>query len=163
MVMVAVAGLISSLVAYEQRLKSWASYHEARYLEHITPITPTALVAYRARLIDGTWTVPHEKTPLAEWHHQMSWRYKMRIDRTNILLVASFAGLVSFWVVGRGFSTKSRRARAASKLVNEGDPHGRSELLLRLYTRASARHRSANGDLEMKRTDRNGTGLSWDG
>lgn len=129
MVMVAVAGLISSLVAYEQRLKSWASYHEARYLEQITPITPTTHpVQYRARLLDGTWTVPHEKTPLAEWHEQKKWEYHRKIVQTNLFLLASLPGSVFLWLVCRAVLTKIRRARAASELVNIGDPHGWSEV-----------------------------------
>jgi hypothetical protein len=41
MIVVAVASLTLYLDAYVQRLKSLASYHEARYLEQITPFTPT--------------------------------------------------------------------------------------------------------------------------
>jgi hypothetical protein len=105
MVVVAVAGLISSLAAYEQRLKGWARYHEARYLEHITPITPTSSIpgglVHSARLLDGTWTVRHRKTPLAEWHDHEKWGYKARIDQINIasmmaailIIALSFAAL----------------------------------------------------------------------
>lgn len=135
MIVVAVASLILSLAAYEQRLKSQAIYHEARYLEQITPITPTTPsssvpggVAHRSRLIDGTWTVPHTKTSLAEWHERQKWGYMMRISQINFLLLASIAGLVIVWLVLRTISTKIRRARAVNRLVLEGDPHGRSEL-----------------------------------
>jgi hypothetical protein len=131
MVVVAVAGLISSLAAYEQRLTSWARYHEARYLEHITPITPPSSIpgglVHRARLLDGTWSVPHTKTPLAEWHNSLKWGYKRRIDLTNLLLLASIGGLAIIWLVRRTFSTKIRWARAGARLVVEGDPYGRSE------------------------------------
>jgi hypothetical protein len=135
MIVVVIASLILSLAAYEQRLKGLASYHEARYLEQITPITPTTPsssvpggVAHRARLLDGTWTVPHTKTPLAEWHDHEKWGYKARIDRTNFLLLASIAGLGFVWRLRRAFSTKIRRARAVNELVLGGDPHGTSEL-----------------------------------
>jgi hypothetical protein len=112
MIVVAVAGLILSVAAYEQRLKGWARYHEARYLEHITPTAPgTAIpggIVYRARLIDGTWTVLHTKTPLAEWHDDQKWGYKRRIDQINFMLVASIAGSVIVWLVLRALLTKIR-------------------------------------------------------
>jgi hypothetical protein len=134
MIVVAVAGLILSLATYEQRLKSLASYHEARYLEQITPITPTTPassvpggVAHRSRLLDGTWTVLHTKTSLAEWHESQKWGYMMMISQINFLLFASIAGLVILWLVLRISSTKIRRAKAVSRLALEGDPHGRSE------------------------------------
>jgi hypothetical protein len=134
MIVVVIASLILSLAAYEQRLKSLASYHEARYLEQITPITLTTPsssvpggVAHRSRLLDGTWTVWHTKTSLAEWHEGQKWGYMMRISKINFLLLASIAGLVIVWLVLRAFSTKIRRARAVNRLVLEGDPHGRSE------------------------------------
>jgi hypothetical protein len=105
MIVVAVASLILSLAAYEQRLKGLASYHEARYLEQITPYTPTTPsssvpggVVHRSRLIDGTWTVLHTKTSLAEWHERQKWGYMMRISRINFLLFASIAGLVIVWL-----------------------------------------------------------------
>jgi hypothetical protein len=79
-------------------------------------------------MLDGTWTVLHNKTRLAEWHDDQKWGYQRRIDKTNLLLLASFAGLVIVWLVLRAFSTKIRRARAVKRLVLEGDPHGRSEL-----------------------------------
>jgi hypothetical protein len=119
MIVVAVASLILSVAAYEQRLKGWARYHEARYLEQITPIAPATSIpgglVYRARLLDGTWTVPHTKTPLAEWHDHEKWGYKARIDQANFLLLASIAGLVFLWLVCRAFLTKIRRAQAASQ------------------------------------------------
>src|SRR6516162_6070291 len=91
MVAVAVASLILSVAAYEQRLNGWARYHEARYLEHITPTASPASapggIVYRARLLDGSWTALHTKTTLAEWHDHMKWGYKARIDRINFLLV----------------------------------------------------------------------------
>ncbi len=105
MVVVAVAGLISSVTAYEQRLKGRARYHEARYLEHITPITPTSRIpgvpAYSARLLDGTWTVRQTKTPEAEWHEQKKWEYHHAIVWTNFLLIAALVGSVSLWLVGK--------------------------------------------------------------
>ena len=138
MVVVAVAGLISSVAVYQQRLKGWARYHEARYLEQISPITQTSSIpggmVQSIRLLDGTWTVPHTKTPLAEWHDHEKWEYKVRINQINFLLrasifllLASYAGMVIVWLVRRAFSTKIRRAKAGNRLVLEGDPHGRSE------------------------------------
>jgi hypothetical protein len=131
MIMVAVASLILSLSAYEQRLKSLASYHEARYLEQITPITPTTPVpggvAHRSRLLDGTWTVLHTKTSLAEWHEDQKWGYMVRISQINFLLLASIPGLIILWLVLRISSAKIRRARAVTRLALGGDPRGRSE------------------------------------
>jgi hypothetical protein len=134
MIVVAVVSLILSLAAYEQRLKNLAIYHEARYLEQITPFTPTTPPSsvpggkvHRSRLLDGTWTVVHTKTPLAEWHEGQKWGYMTRINNFHLLLLASIAGLVIVWLVCKAFSTKIRRARAVNRLVLEGDPHGRSE------------------------------------
>src|SRR5262245_33471346 len=112
MIVVAVACLILSLVAYEKRLKGWARYHEARYLEQITPTTRTPSVpgglTCRARLLDGTWTVLHTKTPLAGRHDHQKWGYKRRIDQTNLLLLASFAGFAFLWLVRRVLWTRIR-------------------------------------------------------
>jgi hypothetical protein len=108
MIVMAVASLILSLAAYEQRLKGLASYHEARYLEQITPITLTTPssslpegVAHRSRLLDGTWTVLHTKTSLAEWHEGQKWGYMRRISQINFLLLASLTGLVIVWLILR--------------------------------------------------------------
>jgi hypothetical protein len=49
MIVVAVAGLILALVAYEQRLTTRARYHQIKYLEYITPVSPQA----RAQGITG--------------------------------------------------------------------------------------------------------------
>jgi hypothetical protein len=120
MIVVAMACLILSLVAYEQRLKGWARYHEARYLEQITPTTPTSSVpgglVYRARLLDGTWTVLHAKTPLADWHDHQKWGYQRRIDRTNLLLLASFAGFAFLWRVRSVLSTKIRPGHSSESV-----------------------------------------------
>jgi hypothetical protein len=121
MIVVAVASLISALVAYECRMKGRARYHETKYLELITPISPQARsrggIEYRSKLVDGTWSVPHYKTPDAEWHEQRKWEYLMEIERTHLILVAAIAGSVSLWLACRTFLIKTRRSFGAS-----GDP-----------------------------------------
>jgi hypothetical protein len=104
MIVVAAVGLILSLVAYEQRLKGWARYHEAKYLEHITLVSPQAGsrgLMYKSMLLDGTWSVLHQKTPQAEWHEQRKWEYHRAIVQTNFLLIATLVGSVSLWLVGK--------------------------------------------------------------
>jgi predicted benzoate:H+ symporter BenE len=118
MIVVAVASLILSLVAYEQQLKGWARYHEARYLEHISPIsaqTGSRGLMYKSRLLDGTWTVLHHKTPQAEWHEQKKWEYHTAIVRTNFFLLASLAGSVFLLLFCKAVLTKIRRAQAPNE------------------------------------------------
>jgi len=70
---------------------------------------------YKSRLLDGTWTVLHHKTPQAEWHEQKKWEYHRAIVQTNFFLLASLAGSVFLWLVCRAFLTKIRRAQAANE------------------------------------------------
>jgi hypothetical protein len=117
MIVVAIAGLILSLVAYEQRLRGWAIYHEAKYFEHITPVSPQARASglmYRSKLLDGTWSVMHYKTPQAEWHEQMKWGYQRAIIHTNFLL-ATLVGSVFLCLFGKVVLTKFHRVRGGSQ------------------------------------------------
>ncbi len=113
MIVVAVAGLILALVAYEQRLTTRARYHQIKYLEYITPVSPQAraqgIITYRSMLLDGTWSAPHLKTPQAEWHEQKKWEYHHTIVRTNFLVLATLIGSVSLWLVGKVAFGRSQR------------------------------------------------------
>jgi hypothetical protein len=113
MIVVAVAGLILALVAYEQRLRTRARYHQIKYLEYVTPVSPQAraqgVITYRSMLLDGSWSVPHLKTPQAEWHDQKKWEYHHAIVRTNFLVLASLIGSVSLWLVGKVAFGRSQR------------------------------------------------------
>ena len=56
---------------------------------------------HRSRLLDGTWTVLHTKTSLAEWHEDQKWGYMTRLNNINFLLLASIAGLVIVLLVAK--------------------------------------------------------------
>jgi hypothetical protein len=114
MIVVAVAGLILTLVAHEQRLTTWARYHEIKYLEYITPISLQAGaqgLIYRSKLLDGTWSVQHHKTPHAEWHEQKKWEYHHAIVKTNFLVIAILVGSVSLWLVSKVAFGRSQRVQ----------------------------------------------------
>jgi hypothetical protein len=117
MVVVAAAGLILALVAYEQRLTTQARYHEIKYLEYITPVSlPARGIIHKAMLLDGTWSVPHHKTPQAEWHERKKWGYHRAIVQTNFLVIATLVGSICLWFVGKigfGRSQRVRRDRQA--------------------------------------------------
>jgi hypothetical protein len=120
MIVVAVAGLISALVAYECHLMARARYHETKYLELIIPVSPQAGsrgIMYRSKLLDGTWSLLHYQTPEAEWHEQRKWGYRMAIERTNVIVVAAIAGSVFLWLACRTLLIKIRRSSGAT-----GDP-----------------------------------------
>ncbi len=121
MIGVAVASLISALVAYEQRLTARARYHEIKYLESIAPVSPQAqaqgLITYRSVLLDGTWSAPHLKTPQAEWHERKKWGYHRAIVQTNFLVIATLIGSLTLWLVGKVVFGRSRRVNR--EIANE--------------------------------------------
>ena len=114
MIVVAVAGLILALVAYEQRLTTWARYHEKKYLEYIAPVSSQAGAQgpiYRSKLLDGTWSVQHHQTPQADWHEQKKWEYHHAIVKTNFLVIAILVGSVSLWLVSKVAFGRSQRVQ----------------------------------------------------
>jgi len=102
MIVVVVVSLISTVVAYEERLKRRVLYHESMYFEHINVVSPqTRAPRIMVKMRDGTWSLPHQKTPQAEWHEQMKWEYQGAIIRTNQLLLAVLVGSAILYLIGR--------------------------------------------------------------
>jgi hypothetical protein len=66
MIVVAVTGLMMSLLANERRLKAQGAFHEALYWEHITPVSPGTTgpgPIMATKMPDGTLSSPYRVTP----------------------------------------------------------------------------------------------------
>jgi hypothetical protein len=113
MILVAVAGLILSLVAYEQGLSRRVSYHETKYWEQVTVVPPGTRKSeiYSSKLPDGTWSLPYQKTRQSEWHEQIKQQYRGAIIRTNQLLITALLISACMWITWKAVSRQLRQLR----------------------------------------------------
>ncbi len=114
LIVVAVAALILSLVAYERRLRGLEAYHEAKCWEHIVSAQPGTSANSR-KLPDGTWSPPYLMTPQAQWHMQMKETYRDAIIRTNQLVVVLLLISVFLGIAGKVVLTQLRKVRRGNQ------------------------------------------------
>jgi Ca2+/H+ antiporter len=91
MLVVALVGLVMSLVVYRERLWRRAEYHQAQIAEHSTRIPaspsppPGTLVVNDPET--GTMTA-YRMTPQVEWHARMASQYSGSAYRIGLLIAA---------------------------------------------------------------------------
>jgi len=104
MIVVAVTGLMMSLVVYERRLKAQSAFHDSLYWEQITPVSPGTKgpgPIMVTKMPDGTLSPPYRMTAQAEWHMRMRHEYQGAIIRTNQLLIILLLISVCLWIAGK--------------------------------------------------------------
>src|SRR3954447_4024956 len=92
MLVVAIVGLVMSLVVYRGRLQIRAAYHRAQMAEHSTPILAAAPSPPPGTLVvkdpeTGTMTA-YRLTPQAQWHARMASEYTGSAARLGLLITA---------------------------------------------------------------------------
>lgn len=91
MLVVAIVGLVMSLVVYRGRLQGRAAYHRAQMAEHSIPI-PAAPSLPPGTLVvkdpeTGTMTA-YRMTPQVQWHARMASEYTGSAARLGLLITA---------------------------------------------------------------------------
>lgn len=116
MLVVAIIGLVMSLVAYRGRLQGRAAYHRAQMAEHGTPI-PTAPSLPPGILVardpeTGTMTA-YRMTPQAQWHARMASEYTGSAARLGVLITAMpiLSGVLAIVIPFRRWKSQQSEGR----------------------------------------------------
>src|SRR4051812_40397171 len=91
MLVVAIVGLVMSLVAYRARLQGRAAYHRAQMAEQSTPIPAAPSLPPGTLVVKAPETgirTAYRMTPQAQWHARMASKYPGSAARLGLLVTA---------------------------------------------------------------------------